>query len=87
VIVQGIQKARPGMKVAVSVVQPAQSGPDIGPSATSGTQPDPSGASPAPADAPTPAGETPAPADGAGGPAPADGSGGASAAPAAPSGQ
>jgi membrane fusion protein (multidrug efflux system) len=87
VIVEGIQKVRPGMKVAASVVQPAQSGPDIGPSATSGTQPDPSGASPAPADAPTPAGETPAPADGAGGPAPADGSGGASAAPAAPSGQ
>ena len=93
VIVEGIQKVRPGMKVQASVVQPPPSGtlpsetpasaPDAAPSATSGApQPGTSGESPAPADAAPPAGETPAGADGASAPAPADGSGAASAAPA-----
>jgi membrane fusion protein, multidrug efflux system len=91
VIVEGIQKIRPGMKVQANVVQPSPSGtlssgtpsstPDTSPSDTSGTQPGTPGASPAPADATPAAGETPAPADGASAPAPADG-GGASAAPA-----
>jgi membrane fusion protein (multidrug efflux system) len=95
VIVDGIQKVRPGMKVQASVVQPPPTGtptsgtptgapplstPETSPSATSGAQPGTSEASPAPADAATPAGETPAPADG-GAPAPADGGAAASPAP------
>jgi membrane fusion protein (multidrug efflux system) len=82
VIVEGIQKVRPGMKVEASVVPLATSAADIGPSASSET-PSPSRASPAPADATAPAGQAPAPADGA---APADRDG-AAAAPAPPSNQ
>jgi membrane fusion protein (multidrug efflux system) len=78
VIVEGIQKVRPGVKVQATVVPPPASAPDIGPSATSGTQPDAAGGS-APADGARPSGQSPAPADAA--PAPADGSGAASAAP------
>jgi membrane fusion protein, multidrug efflux system len=80
VIVQGIQKVRPGMKVQASVVQPPPSGPPLKGTATGGSQPDTSGAS-APAGA-TPAAETPAPADGATPAAPANGGGAASATPA-----
>jgi membrane fusion protein (multidrug efflux system) len=97
VIIEGIQKVRPGMKVQASVAQAPPSGPpsgaspsdaspsgtpDAGPSATGGAKPDASGASPTPADATPPADAAPAPADGASAPAPADGSGAASAAPA-----
>ena len=95
VIVEGVQKVRPGMKVQATVVQPPPTGtptsgtptgappsstPETSPSATSGAQRGTSEASPAPADAATPAGETPAPADG-GAPAPADGGAAASPAP------
>jgi membrane fusion protein (multidrug efflux system) len=73
VIVEGIQKVRPGMKVQASVVQPPSSAPDLSPSGTNGTRPSTSGASPAPADAAAPAGQTPTPAGGATAPAPADG--------------
>jgi membrane fusion protein, multidrug efflux system len=71
VIVDGIQKVRPGMKVQATVVQPPPSGPPLEGAATGGSQPDTSGAS-APAGA-TPAADTPAPADGATPPAPANG--------------
>jgi membrane fusion protein (multidrug efflux system) len=84
VIVEGIQKVRPGVKVQATVVPLPASAPDIGPSATSGTQPGTAGASAAPADGAGAAGQ-PAPAAGA--PAPPDGSGGASAAPAPPANQ
>jgi membrane fusion protein, multidrug efflux system len=84
VIVEGIQKVRPGVKVQATVVQPPASAPDIGPSATSGTQTGTAGASAAPADGAGAAGQ-PAPA--AGTPAPPDGSGAASAAPTPPSSQ
>jgi membrane fusion protein, multidrug efflux system len=83
VIVEGIQKVRPGVKVQATVVPMPASAPDIGPSATSGTRPDAAGGS-APADGAGAAGQ-PAPAAGA--PAPPDGSGGASAAPAPPANQ
>jgi membrane fusion protein (multidrug efflux system) len=83
VIVEGIQKVRPGMKVQANVVPLATSDADISPSAVSETPSTPGGST-APAGATTPAGQTPAasPADGA--TAPADG---ASAAPAPPSNQ
>ena len=84
VIVEGIQKVRPGVKVQATVVPPPASAPDIGPSATSGTQPDAAGG-PASADGASPTGQSPAPADAV--PTPADGSGGASAAPTPPSNQ
>jgi membrane fusion protein (multidrug efflux system) len=82
VIVEGIQKVRPGMKVEASVVPLATSDADISPSAAS-ESPSPSAASPAPADATAPADQAPAPADGT---APADRDG-AAAAPAPPSNQ
>jgi membrane fusion protein (multidrug efflux system) len=75
VIVEGIQKVRPGMKVQASVVPLATSDADISPSAASETP----GAS-----STAPAGQTPAAAPADGAPAPADG---ASAAPAPPSNQ
>jgi membrane fusion protein (multidrug efflux system) len=96
VIVEGIQKVRPGMKVQASVVQPPPTGtptggtptgappsstPDTSAPAASEAQPGTSGAPPDPVDAATPAGKTPAPADGAGAPAPADGGAAASPAP------
>jgi membrane fusion protein (multidrug efflux system) len=84
VIVDGIQKVRPGMKVQASVVQPPPSGPDLSPPGASEAA-GASGSSPAPAGAASPDGATPAPADGASAPA-ANGSG-AAAAPTAPSGQ
>jgi len=84
VIVEGIQKVRPGVKVQATVVPLPASAPDIGPSATSGTQPDAAGG-PASADGASPTGQSPAPADAV--PTPADGSGGASAAPTPPSNQ
>ena len=62
VIVEGIQKVRPGMKVQASVVPLATSDADISPSAASET---PSASSPAPVGAATSAGQTPPPADGA----------------------
>jgi membrane fusion protein (multidrug efflux system) len=84
VIVEGIQKVRPGVKVQATVVQPPSSPPDLGPSATSGTEAGTAGASAAPADGAGAAGQ-PAPAAGA--PAAPDGSGAASAAPTPPSSQ
>jgi len=93
VIVDGIQKVRPGMKVQASVVQPPPSGPDLSPPGASEAA-GASGSSPAPAGAASPDGATPAPAGGAGAPAAADGASapaangsGAAAAPTAPSGQ
>jgi membrane fusion protein (multidrug efflux system) len=85
VIVEGIQKVRPGMKVQATVVQPPPSGAPLDGAATSGT---PSSAPPSGGDgSPSAAGEapsgtsgtSPAPADGAPPagetPAPADGAG------------
>ncbi|MGH6919033.1 MAG: efflux RND transporter periplasmic adaptor subunit, partial [Geminicoccaceae bacterium] len=54
VIVEGIQKVRPGMKVQATVVQPLSSAPAIGPSGASGT-PSTSGAPPNGGGAPQPA--------------------------------
>jgi membrane fusion protein, multidrug efflux system len=66
VIVEGIQKVRPGQKVQVSVVQPPTLSPQ--PIEPQPGEPDagssPPGASPAQAAEPSPAGETPAGADG-----------------------
>jgi membrane fusion protein (multidrug efflux system) len=84
VIVQGIQKVRPGEKVQATVVQPPSSAPDLGPSGASEPQPGTPEASSAPAGEAMPAGQTPAPADGA---APAQGDGAASATPAPSSSQ
>jgi membrane fusion protein (multidrug efflux system) len=84
VIVDGIQKVRPGMKVQASVVQPPPSGTAPSPPAASEAV-GASGSAPAPAGAASPDGAAPAPAGGASAPA-ANGSG-AAAAPTAPSGQ
>ena len=90
VIVEGIQKVRPGMKVQATVVQPPPSGPDLSPP---GASESPGASGDSPASAASPAGGTPAPADGARAPAPAGGTSapasadGAAATPAAPAGQ
>jgi membrane fusion protein (multidrug efflux system) len=76
VIVEGIQKIRPGMKVQASVVPLATSDAEISPSAPSETSSTSSAA---------PTGQTPPPADGT--PAPADGDGAAGATPAPPANQ
>jgi len=65
VIVEGIQKVRPGQKVQVTVVQPPTVSPQSiqpppGEPASSETQSGAPGASPAQATEPSPAGETPA---------------------------